>query len=142
MKTYIAKDKDVKRSFFVADADGKVLGRLATKVATVLSGKHKTIYTPNVDTGDYVIVVNADKVHLTGKKRSQKIYKSYSGYPGGLKETDFDTFQKRKPKEVVRLAVKNMLPKSKLGKKMLKKLKLYTASEKPILPKSAKEIAA
>ena len=140
MKTYMVKNEDVKRKFFVADADDRVLGRLATRVATVLAGKHKPIYTPNVDTGDYVIVVNADKIRVTGKKRTEKTYQRYSGYPSGLKEVNFDTLLKRKPKDIVRLAVKNMLPKSKLGKKMLKKLKLYVSSEKPNLPKGANEI--
>ena len=140
MKTYMAKDKDVKRKLFVADANDKVLGRLATKIATVLSGKHKPMYTPHVDTGDYVVVLNADKVRLTGNKLTQKTYKSYSGYPSGLKETGIDTLLEKKPKEVVRLAVKNMLPKSKLGKKMLKKLRLYIAVDKPNLPKGTKEI--
>ena len=141
MKTYMVKNSEVKRKFFVADANDKVLGRLATRIATVLAGKHKPIYTPHVDTGDYVIVVNADKIRLTGKKRAAKTYQRYSGYPSGLKEIDFETVLKRKPKDIVRLAVKNMLPKSKLGKKMLKKLKLYIASEKPNLPKNTKEIA-
>ena len=140
MKTYMAKNEDVKRKFFVADASDKILGRLATRIATILSGKHKPIYTPNVDTGDYVIVVNADKIRVTGKKRSEKTYDRYSGYPSGLKRLDYETFLKRKPKDIVRLAVKNMLPKNKLGKKMLKKLKLYTASEKSNVPKAAKEI--
>ena len=141
MKTYMAKEKDIKRHYFVADAHDKVLGRLATRVATVLSGKHKPIYTPHVDTGDYVIVLNADKVRVTGKKMSDKIYKRYSGYPGGLKEIKFETLLDRHPKDIIRLAVKNMLPKSKLGKKMIKKLQLYIASEKPNLPKNAKEMA-
>ena len=136
----MVKNNEVKRKFFVADADDKVLGRLATRIATVLAGKHKPIYTPHVDTGDYVIVVNADKIRLTGKKRMEKTYQRYSGYPSGLKEIDFETVLKRKPKDIVRLAVKNMLPKSKLGKKMLKKLRLYIASEKPNLPKNTKEI--
>lgn len=141
MKTYMAKKEDVLRAWFVADADGKVLGRLATRVATILAGKHKPIYTPHVDTGDYVIVLNADRIRVTGKRRTDKIYRRYSGYPGGLKEMNFETLLERKPKEIVKLAVKNMLPKSKLGRKMFKKLKLYTASEKPNLPKGAKEMA-
>jgi len=140
MTTYMAKEKDVKRKLFVANADDKVLGRLATKVATILSGKHKPIYTPHVDTGDYVIVVNADKIRVTGNKLTAKTYKSYSGYPSGLKEVSLETLLKRKPKDVFRLAVKNMLPKSKLGRKMIKKLRLYIADEKPSLPKGAKEI--
>jgi large subunit ribosomal protein L13 len=117
-----------------------VLGRLATKIATILSGKHKPIYTPHIDTGDYVIVLNADKIRLTGKKRFSKIYKRYSGYPGGLRIIDFDTLLKKRPKDIVRLAVKNMLPKNRLGRKMIKKLQLYIAAEKPGLPKSAKAI--
>lgn len=140
MKTYMAKNEEVKREYFIADAHGKVLGRLATRIATVLSGKHKPIYTPHIDTGDYVIVLNADKIRVTGKRQFDKIYRRYSGYPSGLKEVNFDTLLKRKPRDIIRLAVKNMLPKSKLGKKMLKKLKLYIASEKPSLPRKTKEI--
>jgi large subunit ribosomal protein L13 len=141
MKTYLAKSNEVKRDCFVANADGKVLGRLATRVATILSGKHKPIYTPNVDTGDYVVIINADKVKVTGKKVSDKIYRTYSGYPGGLKELNFETLLKKKPRDIIRLAVKNMLPKNRLAKKMLRKLKLYVASEKPALPKKVKELA-
>jgi len=140
MKTYMAKNENVARKHFVADASNKVLGRLATRVATVLSGKHKPIFTPHVDTGDYVIILNADKIRVTGNKLAEKTYARYSGYPSGLKETDLGTLLKRKPKDAVRLAVKNMLPKSKLGKKMLKKLRLYVADEKPNVPKGAKEI--
>jgi len=141
MKTYIAKNEEIKRKTFIVNAEDKVLGRFATKVATTLSGKNKPIYTPHVDTGDYVIVINADKVRVTGKKRDEKMYQRYSGYPSGLKEMNFATVLERRPKDIIRLAVKNMLPKSKLGKKILKKLTLYITSEKPSLPKSAKEIA-
>jgi len=141
MKTYMAKKGEIKRQWFVADANEKVLGRVATRVAVILSGKHKPTYTPHVDTGDFVIVLNADRVRVTGKRRTDKIYRTYSGYPGGLKEMNFETLMQRKPKEAVKLAVKNMLPKSKLGKKMFKKLRLYTQSEKPNVPKGAKEIA-
>ena len=140
MKTYIAKIEDVKRKFFIADAKGKVLGRLATRIATILSGKHKVIYAPHMDTGDYVIVLNADQIRVTGNKLTEKKYRYYSGYPSGLREIDLGTLLKKKPKDAVLHAVKNMLPKSKLGKKMLKKLRLYSANEKPELPKSAKEI--
>jgi large subunit ribosomal protein L13 len=142
MNTYSAKAKDVKRDYFVANAEGKVLGRLATRIASILAGKHKVIYTPHVDTGDFVIVVNADKIKVTGKKSTEKIYASYSGYPGGLKERNFETMLARKPKDIMRLAVKRMLPHTRLGEKMLRKLRLYTASEKPELPKKAKEITA
>jgi large subunit ribosomal protein L13 len=141
MKTYMAKKNEVKRNYFIADANGKVLGRLATKVATILRGKHKPLYTPHVDTGDYVIILNADKIRVTGEKRFNKVYRRYSGYPSGLKEVNFDTQLQKRPKDIIRHAVKNMLPKSKLGKRMLKKLKLYMASEKPSLPKNIKEIA-
>jgi len=140
MKTYMAKREEIKREYFVTDAEDKVIGRLATKAAIILSGKHKSIYTPHVDTGDYIIVLNADKIRVTGKKLFDKIYKRYSGYPGGLKQINFNTMLKRKPKDIIRLAVKNMLPKNKLGKKMLKRLKLYVASEKTNIPKTAKEI--
>lgn len=140
MDTYTAKTKDIKREYFIANADGKVLGRLASRIAAVLAGKHKPIYTPHVDTGDYVIVLNADKVRVTGKKTTQKIYASYSGYPSGLKETDFSTVLKRKPRDIIRLAVKRMLPHNRLGEKMLRKMSLYIASEKPALPKKAKYI--
>ena len=140
MKTYMAKKGEIKRAWFVANADGAVLGRLATRVATILTGKHKPVYTPHVDTGDYVIILNADKIHVTGNRRTDKMYSRYSGYPGGLRRINFETLMQHKPKEVVRLAVKNMLPKSKLGKDMFKKLKLYKASEKPNVPKGAKEM--
>ena len=136
----MVKKNEVKRKLFVADAEDKILGRLATRIATVLSGKHKPIYTPHVDTGDNIIVINADKIRVTGKKQTEKIYRRYSGYPSGLKEMNFETVLKRKPKDIIRVAIKNMLPKSKLGKRMLKKLRLYTASEKPNLPKNTKEL--
>ncbi|MDD5681171.1 MAG: 50S ribosomal protein L13 [Candidatus Omnitrophica bacterium] len=140
MNTYSAKAKDIKREYFIADADGKVLGRLASRIATILAGKHKPLYTPHVDTGDYVIVLNADKIKVTGKKATEKIYASYSGYPGGLKEVHFDTMLKRKPKDIIRLAVKRMLPHTRLGEKMLRKMSLYVAAEKPALPKNKKDI--
>ncbi|MBN1871658.1 MAG: 50S ribosomal protein L13 [Candidatus Omnitrophica bacterium] len=140
MKTYIPSKDTIKRHHYFVDAKDKILGRIATGIATTLSGKNKPIYTPNIDTGDYVIVLNADKVRVTGKKDVEKIYKTYSGYPSGLREYNFETFLSRKPKGVIWLAVKNMLPKSKMGKRMLGKLKIYTASEKPNLPKNAKEL--
>jgi len=140
MNTYSAKVKDVKRDYFVANADGKILGRLATRIAAILAGKHKVIYTPHVDTGDFVIVLNADRIKVTGKKPVEKIYARYSGYPGGLREWNFEKMLTRKPKDIIRLAVKRMLPHTRLGDKMLRKLRLYRASEKPELPKKAKEI--
>jgi len=140
MKTRLVKDKEVKRNTLVADADNKILGRLATRLAVVLSGKHKTIYTPNTDTGDYVVVLNADKVRVSGNKGAAKIYRTYSGYPSGLKESSFEELMEKKPRDIIRIAVKNMLPKSKLGRRMLKKMRLYVSSEKPNLPKNAKAI--
>ena len=123
--------KDVEKKWYVVDASGKVLGRLANRIAVVLMGKHKPIYTPHVDTGDYVIVVNADKVVLTGKKLDQKKYYRHSGYPGGLKEITARQMFEKHPEKVVYLAVKRMLPKNKLGRKMLKKLKVYAGPEHP-----------
>ncbi|NLB32587.1 MAG: 50S ribosomal protein L13 [Tissierellia bacterium] len=129
MKCFLAKPNEVERAWYVIDAEGKTLGRLATEVAKLLRGKHKAIYTPSVDTGDYVIVVNAEKVVLTGKKLDQKLYRHHSQYPGGLKEVPYrDLFQK-KPTQPLYLAVKGMLPKNSLGRQMLKKLKVYAGPE-------------
>lgn len=129
MKSFLAKPKEVERVWYVIDAEGKTLGRLATEVAKLLRGKHKPIYTPHVDTGDYVIVVNADKVILTGRKLDQKLYRRHSQYPGGLKEVTYRDLFKKKPTWPVYLAVKGMLPKNSLGRKMLKKLKVYAGPE-------------
>lgn len=129
MKTYMAKPKEVERRWYLIDAKGKVLGRLATRIAMILRGKTKAIYTPHVDTGDQVIVINAARVAVTGRKLEQKLYRHYSGYPGGLKEKDLETMLKRKPEEVIMRAVKGMLPHNKLGRKMLKKLKVYRGPE-------------
>jgi len=131
MKTYNAKREDVNREWLVVDAKGLVLGRLATKIASCLRGKDKPIYTPYMDAGDFVIVVNADKVVLTGKKLTDKIYYSYSGYPGGLRETPAGKMLKERPGNVLRMAVKGMLPKNSLGRAMLKKLKVYSGGEHP-----------
>ncbi len=125
MKTYLAKDSEVTRTWFVVNAKDKILGRLATQVATVLRGKHKTSFTPHVDCGDAVIVINAKNIRVTGRKMEQKLYKFYSGYPGGLKEKNLDTMLRNKPTKVIRLAVKNMLPKNKIGRQMIKRLKVY-----------------
>ncbi|MCL5291590.1 MAG: 50S ribosomal protein L13 [Actinobacteria bacterium] len=125
MKTFSAKASDVKREWYVVNAAGVPLGRLASKVAHILRGKHKPIYTPHVDTGDYVIVVNAEKVGMTGRKADSKIYYRYSGYPGGLKELTFKKAIKTKPEWVVERAIKGMLPKNRLGDAMFKKLKVY-----------------
>ena len=131
MKTYIAKDTDIKKAWHVVDAKDQILGRLAAKVATVLMGKDKVIYSPHQDTGDEVIVINASKIKTTGKKLEQKEYKSYSAYPGGLKTEKLESVLKRKPDYVIRHAVKGMLPKSKLGAKLLKKLKVYADENHP-----------
>ena len=131
MGTYSAKQEDIKRSWHVVDANGKTLGRLATAVASVLKGKNKPIYTKHVDTGDFVIVVNADKVHLTGRKLEQKTYYSHSGFPGGLKSITAGTLMKSKPEEVIKMAVEGMLPKTRLGKQMLSKLKVYAGEQHP-----------
>ena len=129
MKTYMAKAQDVERKWYVVDAEGKTLGRLATAVATVLRGKNKPIFTPFVDTGDYVIVVNADKVVLTGKKLDQKFYYRHSGYTGGLKSTVARKMLAAKPAFVVTEAVRGMLPKNALGRNMIKKLHVYAGPE-------------
>ena len=129
MKSYVAKPADIERKWYVVDAEGKTLGRLATEVATVLRGKHKPTFTPHMDCGDYVIVVNADKVDVTGKKRKEKVYKRHTGYPGGLREITFDKLIAKKPEEIVRHAVKGMMPKGKLGRQMYKKLKVYAGPE-------------
>ena len=131
MRTAVARKEDVERKWHVVDADGKVLGRLASQVATVLQGKHKPIYTPHVDCGDFVIVVNADKVRLTGKKHRDKLYHFHSQYPGGLKTIHAGKMLEEKPVRVVELAVRQMLPKTRLGRQMYKKLKVYASSEHP-----------
>jgi large subunit ribosomal protein L13 len=131
MGTYSAKKEDIKRSWFVVDANGKTLGRLASAVAAVLKGKTKPIFTTHVDTGDFVIVVNAGKVHLTGRKLDNKTYYSHSGYPGGLKSITAGTLMKTHPEDVIKMAVEGMLPKTRLGKQMLSKLKIYAGEQHP-----------
>ncbi len=129
MKSYMAKPHEVDRKWYIIDAEGKVLGRLATEIATLLRGKHKPTYTPHVDTGDYVIVINADKVVLTGKKLDKKYYKYHTGYPGGIKEIPYERLMEKNPEKAIELAVKGMLPKNSLGRQMIKKLKVYRGSE-------------
>ena len=131
MKSYIAKPAEVERKWYVIDAEDKTLGKIAAEVASILRGKKKPIYTPHVDTGDYVIVINAEKVRVTGNNEEQKIYKSHSGYPGGLKETTLRELRAKKPEEIIRHAVKGMMPKGKLGRQMFKKLKVYAGPEHP-----------
>lgn len=129
MKSFMAKTNEVERKWYVIDAEDKVLGRLATEVATILSGKNKPIYTPNVDTGDYVIIINAEKIKLTGKKLEQKNYSYHTGHPGGLKQVPYKDLIESKPEKIIELAVKGMLPKSSLGRNMIKKLKVYSGPE-------------
>ena len=129
MNTYMAKPAEVERKWYVIDAEGQVLGRLASQVANILRGKNKPIYTPNMDTGDYVIIVNASKAVLTGKKLDQKVYYHHSGYAGGLKETKYRKLMAEKPEFAVRHAIVGMLPKEPLGRQMAKKLKVYAGAE-------------
>ncbi len=131
MKTKAVKASEITRQWHLVDAKEVVLGRLASKVATILKGKHKPIYTPHLDTGDPVIVINADKVRLTGRKLEQKQYYRHSGYPGGLKVTTLDKLLQDKPERIIRMAVKGMLPKNSLGRQMLSKLKVYAGAEHP-----------
>jgi len=131
MKTYSAKKSEVVPRWYVVDASGQVLGRLASRIATILQGKHKPIYTPHVDTGDFVIVTNAAKVRVTGKKLEQKEYRRYSGYPGGLHYRRLADLLRTHPERVIELAVRRMLPKTKLGRAMYKKLKVYAGPEHP-----------
>lgn len=129
MKSFIAKPQEIERKWYVIDAEGKTLGRLAAQVAAILRGKNKPIFTPHVDCGDYVIVVNAEKVAVTGKKRTDKVYKRHTGYPGGLRQLTFEQMMEKHPTEVVRHAVKGMMPTGKLGRQMYKKLKVYAGPE-------------
>ena len=131
MKTYTAKPRVIEQAWRLVDADGQILGRLATEIADTLRGKNKPAYTPHVDTGDFVIVVNAEKVRVTGKKLEQKIYYRHSGYPGGLRERTLAEQLARRPEEVIRKAVKGMLPKNKLAAAQLRKLKVYAGPEHP-----------
>lgn len=129
MKTFTAKPETVKRDWYVVDATGKTLGRLASELALRLRGKHKAEYTPHVDTGDYIIVLNADKVAVTGNKRTDKVYYRHTGYVGGIKEATFEEMIARHPERVIEIAVKGMLPKGPLGRAMFRKLKVYAGNE-------------
>jgi len=131
MKTYNARHEDIIKDWYLIDAEGQILGRLASEIAKRLRGKHKPIYTPYVDTGDFVIVVNAGMVSLTGRKMSDKVYYHHSRYPGGLKTTCAEKMLKDHPEKVLLFAVRGMLPKNSLGRKMLKKLKIYTGNDHP-----------
>ena len=131
MTTYSAKPNEIQQDWLLIDADGKNLGRLATQIAHRLRGKHKPVFTPHVDTGDFIVVINADKVKLTGKKLEDKKYYRHTGYPGGIRETSAAEMLDKKPTDILTTAVKGMLPKNRLGRKMLSKLKVYTGSEHP-----------
>ncbi len=131
MKTISAKESDIQRDWYVIDAQGLTLGRLATRTASILRGKHKPLFTPHVDCGDYVIIINAEKVHVTGQKMSQKKYYRHSGYPGGLKEISLRDQLQKFPERVLESAVRGMLPKNRLGRQMFKKLKIYPGPNHP-----------
>ena len=131
MKTFLPKPNEVKREWVLIDAEGQPLGRLASKIALILQGKRKRIYTPHIDTGDFVVVVNAEKVKLTGKKLDQKLYYHHSGYPGGMHVRTARQIMEKHPDRLIREAVRRMLPKNKLGRRMLKRLKIYAGSEHP-----------
>ena len=131
MKTYSPKLKDIDNKWFIVDADGLVLGRLASKIAQVLRGKHKPIWAPHLDMGDFVVVINADKIKVTGRKADQMKYYRHSGYPGGLKATPYKSMLEKKPDFIIQHAVKGMLPHNRLGRKLLKKLKIYASTDHP-----------
>lgn len=140
MKTFVAKPAEVKRDWYVIDAEGKTLGRMATEIARRLRGKHKAEYTPHTDTGDCIVVVNAEKVNVTGNKRQAKMYYRHSGYPGGLKQANFEIMIDNHPERVIELAVKGMLPKGPLGRAMYSKLKVYAGSEHPHAAQQPQEL--
>jgi len=131
LKTITAKKDDIERKWYVVDADGKVLGRLATKVAHILRGKHKPLYSPHLDVGDHVVIINADKIRVTGKKPQQKFYYRHTGYPGGLRSRSYSEMSKENPAWIIEHAVKGMLPHNSLGRSMFKKLNVYAGSEHP-----------
>jgi len=131
MKTYVAKEQEISKKWYLVDAKDRVLGRLATQIAMRLRGKHKPIFTPHADTGDFIVVINANKVALTGRKWEKKIYYRHTGYTGGLKEISAKKLLEKKPEDILRFAVRGMLPKNSLGRRQLKKLKIYSGSEHP-----------
>ena len=140
MKTFSAKPHEVKREWFVIDAEDKVLGRVAAEVASRLRGKHKPEYTPHVDTGDYIVVINAEQVRVTGAKSSDKMYYSHSGFPGGIKEINFEKLIAKAPERVIETAVKGMLPKNPLGRDMYRKLKVYAGAAHPHTAQQPQEL--
>jgi large subunit ribosomal protein L13 len=142
MKTYMANAQTVNPQWYLVDAAGKTLGRVATLLATRLRGKHKPEYTPHVDTGDFVVVINADKIQVTGNKAENKTYYRHTGYPGGIKSRNFNELLNHKPEQVIELAVRGMLPKGPLGRKMLKKLKVYAGGDHPHAAQQPQSIEA
>ena len=140
MKTFVAKPAEVKRDWYVVDAEGQTLGRLATEIARRLRGKHKAEYTPHVDTGDYIVVINAEKVRVTGRKTKDKMYYRHTGYPGGMKSMSFEKLVAHKGESPIELAVKGMIPRTPLGRAMLKKLKVYSGAEHPHTAQQPKEL--
>jgi large subunit ribosomal protein L13 len=130
-RTWSPKASEIQRDWYIIDADGQILGRLATQIATLLRGKHKPTFTPHMDNGDFVVVVNVEKIQVTGKKPEQKMYYRYSGYPGGLKETSYRILHQRHPDRILKFAVKGMLPKNRLGRRLLKKLHIYAGPRHP-----------
>lgn len=140
MKTFSAKTHEVKRDWYVVDASEKILGRLATEIARRLRGKHKAEYTPHVDTGDYIVVTNAEKVAVTGRKFKEKMYYHHTGFPGGIKSISFDKLQEKNPVRIIELAVKGMLPKNPLGREMYRKLKVYAGNEHPHTAQQPKQL--
>ncbi|OQX70978.1 MAG: 50S ribosomal protein L13 [Candidatus Cloacimonas sp. 4484_275] len=141
MKTVTPKPEQIKQDWYVVDASDQILGRLATRVAAILRGKNKPYFSPHLDTGDYVVVINAEKIKLTGNKELQKTYKRYSGYPSGLKNIPFKRMLAEKPEEIIRHAVKGMLPKNALGRKLIRKLKIYVGEEHPHTAQKPKNIS-
>ncbi|MDQ5829292.1 MAG: 50S ribosomal protein L13 [Actinomycetota bacterium] len=131
MKSYMARPLEVERKWYVIDAEGQTLGRLATEIARILRGKNKPQYTPHVDVGDFVVVINADRVLVTGKKAEQKVYRRHSGYPGGMKETGYERMMESKPTEILRKAVHGMMPRTRLARQQFRKLKIYAGPEHP-----------
>jgi large subunit ribosomal protein L13 len=142
MKTWNAKNDEIERRWYVVDAEGQTLGRLATRIADTLRGKRKPEYTPHVDTGDFVVVVNAEKIFVTGKKREEKIYYRHSGYPGGLRERTLGEELERRPTEVLRKAVKGMLPRNRLARQQINKLKIYAGPEHPHVAQNPQDLPA
>ncbi|PRB84399.1 50S ribosomal protein L13 [Pseudomonas sp. MYb185] len=140
MKTFSAKPETVKRDWYVVDATGLTLGRLATEVASRLRGKHKPEYTPHVDTGDYIVIVNAEKIHVTGNKAQDKMYYSHSGFPGGIKSINFEKLNARAPERIIEIAVKGMLPKNPLGRAMYRKMKVYSGAAHPHTAQQPQEL--